>query len=127
MLHVQPARGFHYIERADHIGIKIGARVFKAVPDPGLCSEVDNHIGSEFIRDTIEQRLIFNHAFSGCEVRVLQQHLVATLLEGDIVVVGHPVIPANMDPFIQQQLGKMEANKSRRSGYKDTHQRSISR
>ena len=54
MLHFQPARGLHHVERADNIGIEIGARIFQAVTHARLCREVDDHIGRKVVRHTIE-------------------------------------------------------------------------
>ena len=62
MLHAQPPRGLHHVEGADHIGIDIGARVLEAVAHPGLRGEVDDHIGGEVIRDSVELRLILQQS-----------------------------------------------------------------
>ena len=123
MLHAEAARGLHHVERADHVGIEIGARVLEAVAHPGLRREVDDHVGRERVRDPVEQRLILQHPLGGGEIRVLQQHLMPALLQADIVIIRHPVIAVNGEPLGQQQLGQVEPDEPGGAGDQDTHQR----
>lgn len=71
-----------------------------------------DQVRREFIRDTVEQRLILKLAFSCPDVRALKQHLIAPLLQRHIVIVRHPVISVNNKPLCKQWLGEIKAEKT---------------
>ena len=52
-------------------------------------------------------------------MRVLKQHLMPTLFQFDIIVVGHAVKPVDAEPFIKQELCEVETDKSGSAGYED--------
>ena len=62
MLHLEAPRGFHYVERPDHVAIQVGTRIFEAVANAGLSREMDNHFWVEFVRKGVEFNLILQHA-----------------------------------------------------------------
>ena len=116
MIDAQLARAFHDVEGADEVRIDIGARVFEAVTHPRLCGEVDDRIGLFRQRQRAEPLEILQHAFGAGEMRVLEQHLVAALLDPHIVVIGHPVIADDAKTFVQQQLREVKPDEPGRTG-----------
>jgi hypothetical protein len=52
------AARLHHVERADDVGVDIGARVLEAVADPRLRREMHDDVGPELVGHAIEQRLV---------------------------------------------------------------------
>ena len=98
------------------VGVDIGTGVFKAVAHPGLRGEVHDDIGLKVVRDTIQRVGVFQHRLGRGETGFLQQHLVAALFQGDIVIIGHSVQPMDDEPFLQQEIGQVIADEPRRAG-----------
>ena len=113
------ARAFHHIERADQIRIDVCSRVLQTVANPRLRGEMHDYVGSLAPSQFGQRFMIFEHADLFHEVLVLQQHLMATLLEPDIVIVGHPVIPYDGKPVCQQAPRQVKADEAGRSGNQD--------
>ena len=102
VLDLQPPRGLHDVEGADDVRVDIGARVFQAIAYAGLCSEVDNSVGTKIVRNAIQQNGILQHPLGCREIGILQQHRVALLFKGNVVVVCHPVEPVHDETFRDQ-------------------------
>ena len=96
--------GFHNIEGSDDIGFNVGARILKAVSNASLCSQMHNNVRRELVCHLVEQLQIFQHPFCGREVFILQKHLVAALLQGDVIIIRHPVEAMHAKTFFQQKL-----------------------
>ena len=109
-------RHLHDVEGADHIAIEIGPGVLERVAHTGLRREMDDHLGREVFGDARQQGLVLQQALGCREMRMLQQHLVATPLQADVVVVRHPVVAMDLEALGQQQLRQMIADEARRPG-----------
>ena len=116
MFDLKPSRGFHHVESAGDIGVEKGAGVVDAVTHARLRREVDDHVWLKVIGQRIEGFAVFQQRLFGREMLMLKQHRVAALFQGDVVVVGHPVIALHPRAFGQQQAGKVKADEAARAG-----------
>jgi len=110
VIHAQFAGAFHHVEGADEVRVDIGARVLQRVTHPRLRGQVDDHIGLFGQSEGVKALEILQHSLGAGEVRVLQQHLVPSLLDAHVVVIGHPVIADDAETLLQQKLREMEAD-----------------
>ena len=101
VIHFKPAGRFHDVEGSDYIRVKIGAGVLKTVAHTGLCGEMDNDVRLKIVSKLVEFILIFQHPFCRRKGGVLLQHPMASPFQGDVVVVGHPVIAMHSQPLCQ--------------------------
>ena len=119
MLDSELACTLHHVERADDIGVDIGARVFERIAYSSLRREMDDHVGPLRHGKRVEFVEVLQHPDVRTEMLVLQQHLVPPLLDPDIVVIGHAVVANDGETFLKQQLGQVEADKPGAAGDED--------
>lgn len=119
MIHLELARAFHHVERADEIGVGVGARVLKTVSHTGLPCEMDDDIGLLRHRQLVQFVEIFEHPDMCREMPVLQQHLVPLFFQAHIVVVGHAVVADDGKTLVKEKLRQVKADKAGRTGYED--------
>lgn len=110
MLDLEASGGLHHVECADHVAVEIGARIFKAVADAGLCREVDDNLWLEVICKVVKFDLILQHALGHRKIGVLKQHLMATLFQCHIIVISHAVIAVNAKALSEKQFSQVEAD-----------------
>ena len=119
---LQPAGGLHHVEGADDVAVEIGARVFEGIAHAGLGCEMDDDVRLELFGDGPEQGLILEKALRRREPLVLKEHLVAALLQGDVVIIRHPVVAMNAQALCKQEPCEMEADEAGGAGDEDAHQ-----
>ena len=84
-------------------------------------------VGGKGIGAGIKARLILEHPHSAGKARMLQQQRVAALFQGDVIVIGQPVIAMHDAALGQQQCGQMIADEPGRSGDQNAGGRGVIR
>ena len=107
---LEAAGNLHHVEGADDVAVDIFARGFKGIAHPGLCREVDDHLGFKGVGHAVQRIAVLQLRLDGGEVRVLQQDLVAALFQADVVIVRHAVKALHPKAFVQQQPRQMKAD-----------------
>ncbi len=80
------------------------------VAPPCLRGQMYDHVWLKSIGQRIECAAFFQQRLFGGEMLMLKQHRMAGLFQGDILVVGHPVIALHPDPFyLSKQRGDYSA------------------
>ncbi len=116
MLDLQPPRRFHDVKSTDDIAVDIGARIFDAVANAGLRSEMDDDIGSKVVDHLVQKRVILQQPLCSAKGCVLEQGLMPPLFKADVVIIGHAIEAVNRIALRQQQTSQVEADKSRGPG-----------
>ena len=119
MLNRSLAGQLQYVQRADDVAVYICSRLLETVADTGLSGEMNDHVRLEVSVHLAKSIEILKHAFRRGEIRALQQVLVTPALQGDVVIIGHPVVAVNDVALFEQQLGKMKANEASRASNQD--------
>lgn len=69
------------------------------VAHPCLRGQMYDHVRLKSIGHRIECVAVFQQRLFGGEMLMLEQHCMAAVFQGDIIVVGHPVVALHPDPF----------------------------
>ena len=80
MLHPEAPCGLENREGADDVGVDVRPRLFEAVADARLGSEMDDYVGLKGGHGLLERCLVLEQCLGCREVRFLQQPLVAPTL-----------------------------------------------
>ncbi len=121
MARLELARELHHIERADEIGLHIGARILQAVAHAGLRREMDDHVGRASLGGSCQRVHILEHGDRVTIGGVAQKDLSARLLEAGIVIGRHAVETIDDMARRQKPLREMKTDKSRRAGDENAH------
>ena len=112
---------FQDIERAHEIGIDIGARIFKAVANAGLCREMDDDLGLVGLGDLAQARHVFEQELMAAKRIAAGENRGALALEVHVVIAGHPVDAGHQMAVGAKPSRKMKADEARRAGDQDAH------
>ncbi|MNK89900.1 hypothetical protein D3C87_1099280 [compost metagenome] len=121
MLDIKASGELQHVERADEIGIDIGARIFKAVTDTRLGGEMDDDFRFRCLRGSFQRIRIFQHADLGPEAVGAGKNGVAFFLEADIVIFRHAVEAGHEMAGVQQPFRNVKADEASRTGNQITH------
>lgn len=64
-----------------------------------LRGQMHDHVRLKSIGQRIECVAVFQQRLFGGEMLMLEQHCMAAVFQGDIIIVGHPVVALHPDPF----------------------------
>jgi hypothetical protein len=73
---------------------------------------MDDHIGLFFEHQFAQRVKILEHPDMRFEMLVLEQHLMATLFDAHVIIVGHPVETDDGKTLFQKQHRQMETDKT---------------
>ena len=114
----QFAGALHDVERADDVGVDIGAGVFKAVANTGLRGQMDDCFGLDLANVFHQQISFLKPKFARRKaVRLRRQHSVALFLDAHVIIVGHRIETENFEPFFEEKFAKMEADEAGATRY----------
>ena len=101
------ADGFEEVERADQVGLEIGARRVDGVAHACLRGEVDDHIGALSGYEVVQSTVFLDPLVNGAKGGRLQKHRLPPFLEAHIVIVGHRLEADHLIAMRQKVLGKV--------------------
>ena len=107
------------IVRKVHGGVHLVEDILEPTLENRLTREVDDDIRREIVGNLRDQYVIFKHPLGHREMRVLKQHLMSALLQLDVIVVGHAVKAVDAEPFVEQELCKVETDEAGGAGDED--------
>ncbi|KAF5028804.1 hypothetical protein DSECCO2_655230 [anaerobic digester metagenome] len=121
MLDIVMAAVFQDIVVADDIGVDVVVGVRQAVPDTGLCGQVDDMREAAGIEQGVDGRAIGHFGLGEGKRRFLAENLQPVLLERHGIVRAQVVEAGNGKAHGQETATQVEADKSGRAGDKDVH------
>src|SRR3546814_17672789 len=98
--HRMALRRLEDVKGTDNVALDIGFGRLERVAYPRLTGEMNDRLGRKSIDRGIESLTILKHRLDGAKAGILKQILVPATLELRIVIIGHAVIAADIEPFV---------------------------